>query len=211
MIYKADRLVRDVRRCMDENTRDTSLTGIGDTDTLMLDDIIRSKLVEAVRAVAMAAPAQLLEDGHHFGETVHWEEQESGYVMLPDDFMRLVVFEMSDWARPVYRLTLPSDPAYAKCRSRFKSVRGTAERPVCVLGRRPEGRVLEFYSCATTDASVTRGVYVPVPRIDRDGGIDLPERLKTAATYRAGALTLVTVGDTDRAKALMELATAEIT
>ena len=43
--------------------------------------------------------------GKTFASTIQWEGgtvgSGMGYTKLPDDFMRLVVFRMSDWKRPV--------------------------------------------------------------------------------------------------------------
>ena len=69
---------------------------IGDVDTLALNDIIKSKIIEAVKRVHSSAPPYLLDGGHNFGDEVYWQKCESGWVLLPEDFMRFVVFQMSD-------------------------------------------------------------------------------------------------------------------
>ena len=51
MIYKVDDIVRDVRIAMDENAVNEQLAGIGDVDTLTLDEIIKSKVTDAVDEV----------------------------------------------------------------------------------------------------------------------------------------------------------------
>lgn len=131
---------------------------------------------------------------------------ESGWVLLPDDFMRLVVFEMDDWERAVYQAISTDDEEYEKQRSRFKAIRGTAQRPVCALGVRPEGRVLEFYSCKSEDAQVSRAVYIPYPEIDDDGGVEVSERCYQAVVCTAAGLTLITCGEVDKGNNLFEMA-----
>ena len=185
MIYQLDKIMRDVRVC--------------------LDQIIKSKVVEAVRRVHMDAPVHLLECGHNFGDALYWGEHESGWVLLPKDFMRLVVFEMSDWERAVYSAISPEDPGYASQRSRFKGLRGTSQRPVCAIANRPEGMVLEFYSCKSTDAHVSRAVYIPYPSIDVSGGVDISERCYDAVVYAAASLTLVSCGEAEKGNSLSEL------
>ena len=206
MIYQIDRIMQDVRICIDQNMQSEALLDTGDIDTLALDEIIKSKILEAIQRVHMDAPNYLLESGHNFGDAVYWKELESGWVLLPADFMRLVVFEMDDWEQAVYQAISTDDPEYQKQRSRFKGIRGTAQRPVCVIAIRPEGRVLEFYSCKSTDAQVSRAMYIPYPSIDDDGGVDVCERCYNAVVYTAAGLTLITCGEVERGNNVSELA-----
>lgn len=201
----------DVRICLDENKSGSALITSGDIDTLTLDEIIESKIVEAIQRVHLHAPNYLLEGGHNFGDAVYWDTKLTGccgWVLLPTDFLRLVVFEMSDWEQAVYQAITTDDPDYVKQRSRFKGIRGTAQRPVCALAIRPEGRVLEFYSCKTKTAQVSRAVYLPYPEIDSNGYVDLSQRCYTSIIYTAASLTLATLGASDQATALDNLATA---
>lgn len=203
---------------MDQNRLIEPLFESGDMDTLMLDDVIRSKIIEAVERVHMMAPYYLLEQGHNFGCVkeegeepscaLHWEEKECGWVELPEDFMRLVVFEMSDWERPVYDVISPSDALYKKQRGRIKALRGTSQRPVCAMVKRSIGNVLEFYSCKTNDATISQAVYVPYPKIEHEGdatGIDISERCYTAVIYTAAALTLISCEETEKGTTLLEI------
>lgn len=206
MIYQVDRLMRDVRVCMDQNMSSHALTLEGDVDTLSLDDIIRSKIVDGVRRVHLMAPYYLLEEGHNFGEELYWGELFSGWVLLPRDFMRLVVFEMDDWCCPVHSALSVTDADTKKQHSRFRGIRGTYQRPVCVLSTRAEGKVLEFYSCRSESAHVSRGVYIPYPRIDESGGIDISERCYDAVVYMVAYLTSLSCGEVDKAQVYLSAA-----
>lgn len=206
MIYKLDKIIQDVRICLDQNMMSEALIESSDIDTLSLNEIVRSKILEAVRRVHLEAPNYLLEGGHNFGDAVYWREMESGWVLLPRDFMRLVVFEMDDWEQAVYTAISIDDPDYEKQRSRFKGIRGTSQKPVCAIAIRPEGRVLEFYSCKSTDAQVSRAMYIPYPSIDEDGGVDVSERCYNAVVYTAAGLTLMTCGEVEKANTLSGLA-----
>lgn len=210
MIYKVRDVVRDVRVCLDENMESDQLLRDEDLDTLSLDEIVRSKIEEGVRLVHEGAPVNLLENGHNFGDAVYWGDQESGWVLLPDDFMRLIAFEMSDWERAVHEAISPADARYALQRQRIKALRGTVQRPVCVLTRRPEGRVLEFYSCKSEDAYVRRGEYLPYPKIDKDDGIDICERCYMGVRYAVASLVLATLGESEKSAALMEISNRAI-
>lgn len=231
MIVRAAEMARDVRVAIDMNRGDKPLLLEEDCDTLSLDEIIISKLADAVRLVEMEAPLSMLESGHDlFGNDelstindqrsminderltindelstgatgreqakgVFWGDEGNGYIILPEDFMRLICFRMSDWRRSVYEALTESDPRYALQSSKWKGVRGNPEKPVVAIVRRPEGKVLEFYSCGDSTATVAHATYLPYPRIDKDGGIDIAEECYRAAVYRAAALALASLGD----------------
>lgn len=205
-VYHLDEIAKDVRIALDQNTTSDALREIGDVDTLSLNDIIKSKVVEAVKRIHSSAPPYLLDGGHNFGDEVYWQKCESGWVLLPEDFMRFVVFQMSDWERAVFYPISVDDPEYKKQSSRFKGIRGTTQRPVCAISIRPEGRVLEFYSCKSEDATVSRAVYLPYPKIDKYGAIEICQRCYDAVVYTIAALVLTTFGDVEKSSALNELA-----
>ena len=180
-----------MRVAIDMNKGDEPLIMEGDTDTLTLDEIIMSKLADAVRMVVSEAPLHLLESGHDFGDCdLHIGDDGKGFVILPRDFMRLLCFRMSDWTRPVYEAITESDALYGRQSSKWKGVCGSASRPVCAVVRRSEGLVLEFYSSRSGRATVAQATYLPYPIVDRDGGIDVAE-----GCYRAASLALASVGD----------------
>lgn len=206
MVYKVQELVRDVRKAIDQNRSSEQLLEHGDVDTLSLEEIVGSKIEEAVRRVESTAPAVFLEEGHTFGDAVYWCERESGYVLLPDDFMRLVAFRMSDWERTVYAAISAADAAYEKQSSRYKGIRGDVQKPVCAIVNRAEGKALEFYSCASEEAYVSAAAYRPYPKIDDHGGIDISERCYTAVVYMAAALVLTACGESERSQIFTELA-----
>lgn len=206
MIYKLTNIARDVRIAIDQNMTSEQLIATQDIETLSLEDIIRSKIEEAVRRVETAAPVHFLEEGHDFGDAVFWGELESGWVLLPDDFMRLIAFRMSDWERTVYAAISVDNPQYQKQSSRHKGIRGNIQKPVCAVVNRAEGKALEFYSCNSTEAYVSRASYLPYPHIDEDDGIDISEKCYTAVVYTVAALVLTTYGEADKASAMTDLA-----
>lgn len=209
MTYQVADILKDVRVALDQDMASAQLLTLADADTLSLDDIIVSKICEGVRQVHMEAPVDMLELGHNIGDgdeggpAIHWGELQSGWIDLPDDFMRLMVFEMSDWERPVYNAIVATDPAYGRLRSRIKALRGTPQKPVCAIGIRPAGRVLEFYSCKNTDATVVRAVYMPEPEI-KDDGICISRRCYRSAINNIAGLVLVTLGDREKAESFFQ-------
>lgn len=209
MIFQTDKIKADVRTMLDENRVTESLLSSDDMDTLMLDELIESKILEAVERIHLAAPYSMLEQGHNFdgdADAIYWGDQESGWVLLPRNYMRLVVFEMSDWERPVYTPISTADPQYRLQRSRIKALRGTAQKPVCAVVVRPEGKALEFYSCVTTNATITKAVYIPYPEIDTNGGVDISEHCYPAVEQTIAGLVLTSCGEGDKATAFFDMA-----
>jgi hypothetical protein len=205
-VYRLDEIAKDVRIAMDQNMSSDTLIGFDDVDTLSLNDIIKSKVTDAVKRIHSTAPAYLLDGGNNFGDAIYWKELESGWCLLPENFMRLVVFQMDDWERAVYHSVSEDDAEYKKQSSRFKGIRGTPQKPVCAIAIRPEGRALEFYSCKSENAMVSRAVYLPYPVIDEDDGIEICERCYQAVVYTIASLVLTTYGNADLSKALSDLA-----
>lgn len=213
MKVKTDELTRAVHVAIDMNRTDTPLLAVGDSDTLTLDTLIKAKLPDALRLVEMEAPLFMLESGHILepGEesTFFIGSDGKGFLVLPDDFMRLISFQMSDWDRPVFEAITESDPIYRQQASPFKGICGNPERPVVALVRRAEGKVLEFYSCRNADATIAQACYLPIPRIDADGALDIPEDLYSATVYRAASLVLAALGD-QLATTMLELSKSMI-
>ena len=204
MIFKAEHIARDVRVALDENNSSEQLIATGDIETLTLDELIGSKIEEGVRRVVRTAPREFLEGGIPFGDCVYWREGFRGWILLPDDFVRLIIFKMSDWERAVFEPISVADPRYALQSSRFGGLRGNAEKPVVAIGRRGEGLALEFFSCRSEDATVDQAMYLAEPRIDRYGGIEIPKRCYTSSIYEIASLTAMAVGKYDESRFLSE-------
>lgn len=109
--------------------------------------------------------------------------------------MRLVIFKMSDWERPVYEPITAADPQYQLQFSRYKGLRGNPQKPVVAIVSRAEGRALELFSCKSQSATVEQAVYIPLPKVDCDGGINIPERCYMSVVYEAASLVLAIIGN----------------
>lgn len=205
MIYQVKDIERDIRVAIDENSRAERLIADEDVETLSLDEMVRSKIEESVRRVVMAAPVHLLDGGVALEDGVFWRDGGCGWLILPDDFMRLVLFRMSDWERPVYEPISAADPLYRLQHSRHRGLRGNPQKPVVAIVTRSEGRVLEFYSCRGEEATIEQGLYMPLPRVDRYGGIEIPERCYRAVVYQAAALVTAAYGQGELSSMMSEL------
>lgn len=204
MQYSIEDLVRQIRLVMDENTDESAL--LSDATNLDLNRMIAARLPEGARLVHERAPTRLI-DGRPMNCTPVHRQDGSGYVELPDDFMRLVIFRLDGWKRPVTRPIEDTSPEYALQKNKY--VRGNSDKPVCVLSTDGSGnKILEYYSlpASVADPVVTHAAYVPYPEVS-DGKIEISRRLTDAVIYMTAGLTFQAMGETGRAKEYMELST----
>lgn len=207
-VYQIDKILEDVRVSLDMNSSSDTLAQVNDTDTLSLNDIIKSKIIDGVRIVHSAAPIYLLDDEVcDFGNNLYWREElpDSGFVLLPDDFMRLIAFRMSDWSHAVYNAITPAHPEYMKQSSPFKGIRGNCQKPVCAIVLKPEGMALEFYSCKDTNAGISEASYLPYPIIENER-IKICQKCYQGTIYTIASLVSATLGNTDMQNMFNELA-----
>ena len=143
--YSVEELVKEVRVALDENATSEQLRGFGDSETLTLDAIIESKIEGAAKVIELNAPFHLLDGGEGFCDSenpsadnsVAWASGEVGIgygiAKLPDDFLRLVSFKMSDWDYAVTTAITEDDPRYAMQHSRYGGIKGNPQRPVVAV------------------------------------------------------------------------------
>ena len=91
-----------VRVTLDENQVESEYLATG-TDNMELDELIRAKLAVAVRSVIEMCPSQLLDAESLDLVSVKPVDAGNGcgYILLPDDFLRLVSFKLKSWNRAV--------------------------------------------------------------------------------------------------------------
>lgn len=206
MIFQVDDIKREVRIALDQNNSSTPLLDTGDVDTLTLEEIIESKIEDAARVVTRDAAHYLLDGGKAFGESVGWDTREgygSGYILLPNDFLRLVSFQMSDWSYPVLNAITEDDAMYPLQHSRYGGIRGNPQKPIVALSQQPIGLVLQFFSCAAGEGTfVKRATYMPTPKIN-GGDVTISEKLKPAVIYYTAYLVALSIGAGDLATMML--------
>lgn len=208
MKYKVSDLVRDIRIAIDQNMTSKALENIADVDTLSLNDIVRSKVVEAARLVGKVAHPSFIDNGVVLNGTVQWKSAVgvgTGQIVLPDHFMRLLSFQMSDWSRPATIID-EDDIRYLYQSSRYPGVRGCPQRPIAAVCRRQQGMVVEFYSCtAGSSVFLRQALYLAEPKIDDEDNIDISTGLKDPIIYKSASLVLYTMRETDTGDKLNEI------
>lgn len=205
MIYNIDEIKSAVRLSVNQNSTSNAFDLIADTETLNLDKLIEGKIEEAARLVTLGAPYNLLDEGKDFANSVYWFSGRGyggGFLELPEDFLRLSVFQMSDWSRPVFTPISEDSPEYAMQSSRFPGIRGCPQKPVAALVMHPVGLVLEFYSCSSGESAIVKKArYIPVPKI-KEGNIELCEKLKPAIVLYTAGLVAAYIQDKELAELL---------
>ena len=213
MEFSITDIVTSVKVALDQNMNSEALITEGDIDTLSMEQIIRSKIEDAAKIVTSIAPHHLLDGGKTFGESIGWQSSVGygrGYIFLPQDFLRLVCFQMSDWSYPVFTPITSDDPKYRQQFSRHAGIKGNPQRPVVAITpivsseSNPSNLMLEFFSCqAGSSVYVKQASYIPIPKILDDNTIDLCYKLKSAIVYYIAYMVASSIGNADVATAML--------
>ncbi len=119
----------------------------------------------------------------------------TGYIILPDDFVRFVALKMNCWKRTVTTAMSENDPRYARQSNPF--IRGSADKPIVVYRSEPGvGKVLEYYSVRNANHAIDRGLYLAACVAE-----DLDEELVDPLSWLVAETILNTVGEFELAKA----------
>lgn len=106
---------------------------------------------------------------------------------LPDDFLCLRSLRMSDWTVDSLH-TFPADHWLLRFQSSgIETLAAASDRPLVFLDSSPDGKGSLRIFGSGPGASVAEGFYLPRPRINEAGEIDIPP-----AAYRALLAELVT-------------------
>lgn len=211
-----EEFIREVRITLDENRMETEYL-VSNTDNMELDGIIRSKILEAVRAVTLNAPLEILDaEPMIIPEAAQYAGTDgSGYVVLPPDFFRLVLFKMRSWRAPVFVAVSDTSDIAGQQKNMF--TRATPLKPVCVLSRDLSGnRTLEYYTvgymndgkCTRRDHAIDRALYIRYPEfIEEDSGlyVDFSKLLHEAVVNYCAGLALVSRGNPEAAQNFFNL------
>ncbi|MCD8388115.1 MAG: hypothetical protein LUD17_14715 [Bacteroidales bacterium] len=187
MIYRIDEIAHDVRVALGLNGWAPKPV-FADSQQLRIEEQVRLFAPDAAAAVLAEAPVEKLGPGLPFADSIAWTKGDLwGWTLLPADFLRLIAFQMVDWAIPVTEAILSDSPQYLKQKSLIPGVRGNPYRPVCAIVPRSEGLALEFYSCLSQDAQPIRALYAPRPAWDPNLSIEMPPHLYPQMIKRCAA------------------------
>lgn len=208
--YDYTYLVHRVRTALDEDLDDSSLVSEGDTSAMSLREIIKHSIEEAAKIVESAAPIHLIDEGKTFAGSIGWVSgvpgAGCGIITLPDDFMRLVCFQMTGWRTSVSEVITEDSPEYLIQSSPVESLRGNSYRPVVAITHGTKGLQLEFYSgSGAGQTTVRKARYLPIPKFVNNT-IEICDKLLPAVVYYSAYLTMTTLGNTEMATGMKQIA-----
>lgn len=126
----------------------------------------------------------------------------SGYIVLPDDYIRLQSFKMASWQIDVIEPIIPANPLYRHQKN--KHARGGAVKPICVVNRKVVSgvvkKILEYYSVTPEAHTLDQFVYIPEVAAE-----NVQDNLVDAMTWVAAAKVLETTGSSDASKRAFEM------
>ena len=186
-------IIKEVKIILNENIAIDALL-LDDPNQLELEELIKARIVDAVTAIHENAPIEKLTGVPLTGE-LSFKSNGVGTMVLPVDFLRLVIFQLNGWSRPVTAAITDTSPLYAQQMSRFVGVRGGVERPVCAISTIGGTRVMEIFSAApSTSPDIARASYIPIPSIIEDE-IKTAKRLRTAIYYYCAGLVALSLNE----------------
>jgi hypothetical protein len=156
---------------MNENgLTDASGNSLFGADVAQPDRYIESSYVDAWRRCVKAMPRQWFRSKAFDSLTVHADlAQGTGYVLLPEDFYLLTVFQMAGWQKPVYEAVLENDRVSAIQTNPY--TRGSEMRPVCTVSTAMDAQgnprtQLNYYSLrpGLPVHVVSQALYIPTAK-----------------------------------------------
>jgi len=196
-------LINAVKSKIDELTAsgDTLIVDVGLEDSKPIDVIIESLLDESAKEVLLKAPIHRLNVSSHSAvASIDPARSYTGYITLPDDYVRLVEFKMEEWERPV--VEFHANNSLVAQRQHNKWLRVKTSKPVAVLSSRVSGGsvipVVEYYSVRQSHI-VSRFLY-----IKKDVAENLPDWMGDALTWICASKVLTIFGKSEMGKLALE-------
>ncbi len=162
----------------------------GDNSSNALNFPLDDFLDEAALRVVRAVPLHALGSGKDLAGAVASPTGDgSGRVALPEDFIRLIIFRMKGWRRPVTMPIRPADPSYRKQFNRI--TRGGTAKPVVAL---IEGdTALEYFSLPEgSEHRIALAHYFGFSKVDGE----FPAGLVDLTAWQLANIVLTTMNDT---------------
>lgn len=189
-------LINMVKTKVDElSPLDADVTPVSVFNDKPVDSFADSLLDECAQEVLMRAPS-LRVKGTQEQVTAYGNKDGSGYVILPEGFLRLLEFRMAEWERCVTEAAEPGSELARMQGNRY--LRGGVCKPVCVYGKRNGVTVLEYYSVKKRH-EVDRFVYVKEAFAE-----DIPVELQDVLTWWCASRVLQVFGNVNGAQLAYE-------
>lgn len=172
MATRAD-IIKKAFLCIDEVYPDGHTPS--DIEEFHVEDFVD----DAARFVGRVAPIRALGQGTSFTNA----EKTGNSITLPEGFVRLIAFKMSDWALPVSEALYSDSPRYRQQADPI--LKGSITRPIVFICN--GGTTLEYYSSA--------GLVQTAQAFVVSSTEDYPEQLGEAIAWRTAELVLSAMND----------------
>lgn len=203
----ADFIIDKVRLLINETSGEEALTLLSE-DTRSIDDTIAGLIADAVLFVQQNKSSGSLNPKQYVvgKDAVTENDDGSGAILLPDDFVSLLSMQMKGWERPCTLLVAANTPV-ALAQSNLLT-RGGCSKPVCVEGVSATGAPALFYYSLPAGASAVVEHFIYEAAYNKDAGINsAPSNpLLTAVAYECAALLYNVFENNAAANAFMALA-----
>lgn len=172
-------IVEKAYKCLDEVYPDTPLSS--DIDEFHVEDFVD----DAIRFIGRVAPVRALGEGESFvpSTTQEGNAAHSNPVTLPKGFVRLIAFQMSDWALPITDALYSDSPRYQQQADPI--LMGTTKRPVVFVCDGDKN--LEYYSSTGTIKKAQAFIVSDTA--------EYPEQLSNVIAWKTAEMVLSAMND----------------
>lgn len=196
-----DEIIRKVLARMDEVTHAEQVEVIP-------DPAINQLLEDGLRTFLMTVPVHLIKshiESFASSPAYPYADNATGYVPLPGNFLRLVIFRMEKWKQPVVHPIYSESPEYQLQFNRY--LRGSIDRPVVAIRTQSsKGQILEYYSTVNNNHVIAEALCVGMTDIEH-----LQDDLVDPYTWLVASTALGTMGDVTGSQHAMQKFTEYIT
>lgn len=142
-----------------------------------LPELVADILPDVAEKVMAGADLRNIDEWLHMDGDFEWTAPGRGEMSLPQDFLRLVVFRMSDWKKSVSSVIFSDSPLYSLRFAPGEGRRGIRKSPAVAITEGATCRFLEFIGSTDPAAYPERCGYLPVPSSFGDDSLWIPRSL----------------------------------
>nr|DAW63116.1 MAG TPA: hypothetical protein [Caudoviricetes sp.] len=166
-------------------------------NALPIDNLILSFCDQAIEEVLLKVPIYCLNLSEIPNDPIK-NQDGSGYIELPEDFLPRVIIQMEGWQREVNQIIKEENPIYKQQKN--PATRGGIVKPVCVLCKRGKNGILEYYSLPPKVRTHTAKIKLYQKKISIDKNkptedLTLDNRLLISISYTICKYINLSIGD----------------
>ncbi|WP_055096761.1 hypothetical protein [Gabonia massiliensis] len=175
-------------------------------NSLPLEGLIISYIEKSLEDIFLQAPIHVLPWSEIPDDIIPYGDG-SGYIILPDDYIRRFIIRMHGWHRDVTRVITEDDTLYSLQKNIV--TRGGMERPICALASNDEGKsILEYYSLPIFYRAPKADKKLYIKRVSistnkdeyKNQNIDCSDNLLVPIAMRCAYYVSISLGNTALAK-----------